>query len=365
MMQVQPQAQTVTDVETRETTTKARSRRRVVLRVVVVAALVLFVVVNRAELPVAWHALRTASIGWLAGALVASLLWLVNFAALQDRTQRLLGVHRPFRRTLRLTAGGHFLNMITKSGGMAGVAPFNADARATGQSAHRSTAGYLVSELVNHLGFTLTLLVAVPVIVRDGRLSVADVIAIVVFAVLTATFLAGVIAASRSKESIRALHALPNQVANWVRRRTGRAVRPVSTDHHGADDLHEAVVVARRHRRGMVPVAVHAIAHQLIGFALLWTVLHSMGVANGTALALVTYAIGTLFSIVGVLPGGLGFTELSMTATLVSYGVSAGQAAAVVGVYRLFQLWIPLALGAMAMHSWGSIPALVSGPPSS
>ncbi len=354
MMQVQPDATLADTSEVPESAVTARWRRRVVLRVLVVAALVFFVLVNRSELPVAWQALRTASIGWLAAAMMMSLLWLVNFAALQDRTQRLLGVHRRFRRTLRLTVGGHFLNMITKSGGMAGVAPFNADARANGQSAHRSTAGYLVTELVNHLGFTLTLLVAVPVIVSDGRLSVADVIAIAVFVALTAGFLVGVVAAARSKESIRALHAFPNRVANWARGRMRRPLHPDSTDHHAADDLHEAVVVARRHRRAMLPVAVHAVALQIIGFGVLWTVLHSMGIANETALALVTYAIGTLFSIVGVLPGGLGFTELSMTATLVSYGVSTGQAAAVVGVYRLFQLWIPLAIGALAMHSWGS-----------
>lgn len=340
-----------------------RSRREFILRAFVVVALGVFVVLNRSGLPLAWHAIQSASVGWLVAALVLSLLWLVNFAALQDRTQRVLGVHRPFRRTLRLAVSGHFLNMITKSGGMAGVVPYNADARANGQSAHRSTAGYLLAELVNHLGFTVTLLIAVPVIVRDGRLSVADIIAIVVFFVLTAGFLAGVIAASRSKASIRALHAWPNRMSNAVRRRMNRPVHPGSTDHDAADDLHEAVVVARRHRRAMLPVVVHALAQQFIGFAVLWSVLHAMGLTNGTSIALVTYAIGTLFSIVGVLPGGLGFTELSMAATLASYGVSAGQSAAVVGVYRLFQLWIPLALGALAMRSWSRRPTTEVAPP--
>lgn len=336
-----------------------RSRRGLVLRVVVLLALLAFVVVNRNELPLAWRAVQSASVGWLFAAFVLSLLWLVNFAALQDRTQRVLGVYRPFSRTIQLAAAGHFLNMITKSGGMAGVVPYNADARASGQSAHRSTAGYLLAELVNHLGFVITLMIAVPMIVRDGRLSVADIVAIVVFVVLTAGFLVGVIAASRSQESIRALHAWPNRVGNAVRRRFRRPERAESPDHSAADDLHEAVVVARRHRRAMVPVVLHALAHQFVGFSVLWAVVHAMGLTNGTSIAIVTYAIGTLFSIVGVLPGGLGFTELSMAATLASYGVSRGEAAAVVGVYRLFQLWIPLALGGIALRSLSSRRARV------
>ena len=50
-----------------------------------------------------------------------------NLAGPQAHSQGLLGVHRPFRATLELTASGHFLNLVTKSGGMAGVIGFSAD----------------------------------------------------------------------------------------------------------------------------------------------------------------------------------------------------------------------------------------------
>lgn len=342
----------VTDAPTAlPTVSVIRHRRRLVLRIVVIVAAIVFVVANRAELPVAWRSLRRAEIGWLLIALIVSLLFVVNQGAIRWRGQRLLGIDRPFGRVLRLSTGGHFLNTVTKSGGMAGVAPFNADARANGMSVHRSTAGYLLAELANHLGFTVVLIAAVPVISNDDKLSAVDVVAMAVFALLTVAFLAGVIAAARSQDSIRRLHELPNRLRNVVLRRMKRPLHPPITDHHAADDLHEAVTLARSNPKAMLPLAAQALVHQLIGIALLWVVLRSMGLGHGLNVVFVSYVIATLFSIVGFLPAGLGFVEVSMAATLVSYGLSTGQATAAVGVYRLFQLWLPLALGAAVLRS--------------
>ena len=240
--------------------------------------------------------------------------------------------------------------MVTKSGGMAGVAPFNADARARGVSAHRSTAGYILAELTTHLGFTVALIAAVPVISYDDKLSAVDLVAMGVFALMTVAFVAGVVAAARSQESIRRLQELPNRVRNMALRRMKRPLHPDITDHHAADDLHEAVTLARSEPRAMVPLGLFALVFQLNGAALLWVVLGSMGLPHELNVVLVTYVIATLFSIVGFLPAGIGFVEVSMAATLVSYGISTGQAAAVVGVYRLFQLWLPLAFGAFALR---------------
>ena len=210
----------------------------------------------------------------------------------------------------------------------------------------RTTAGYILAELSTHLGFTVVLLVSVPVMAHDGKLSTGDLVAMGVFAVLTGLFVAGVIAAGRSQQSIRRLHAMPLRIRNRVATKLGRPALAASSDHHAADDLHTAVVLARQHHSGLWPLAIHAIGYPVIGVLLMWVVLQASGVRHGFGIALVTYAIGTTFSIVGFLPGGIGFTELSMAATLSSYGLAAGRTAAVVGLYRLFDLWLPLFGGA-------------------
>ena len=47
-------------------------------------------------------------------------------------------------------------------------------------------------------------------------------------------------------------------------------------------------------------------------------------------------------------PGGLGFVEAGLTATLALAGVSAGNALVTTLVYRLLTFWLPLPVGAIA-----------------
>ncbi len=324
--------------------------RRIVLTAIVLVGAAVFVVTKRGDLPEAWHALRHSNPWWLVVAAGLSVAIVANLAGMQARSQGLLGVHRPFRAMMSLTASGHFLNLVTKSGGMAGVTGFNADARRHGLSVERTTAGYILAELSTHLGFTAVLIVSIPIIARDGHLTAGDIAAIAVFTLVTGMFLAGVVAASRSRSAIRRLHSAPDQIRNLVGRALGRPPRPPSVDHHAADDLYATMVLAREHRRGLWPLAIHAAGYPLIGVALLWVTFRALGIDQGIDVALVSYAIATTFSIVGFLPAGIGFTELSMAATLTSYGIPAGKTAAVVGLYRLFDLWLPLAGGAIALR---------------
>jgi uncharacterized membrane protein YbhN (UPF0104 family) len=325
--------------------------RRVVLTSAVAVAFGAFVVAKHTDVSQAVASMRHARPGALLVCAILSAGIVVNLAALQARSQGLLGVHRPFRRTLRLTASGHFLNLISKSGGMAGAIGFAAESRRTGQSVHRTTAGCLLAELSTHLGLSALLVVAVPMIWRSGRLTTADVVALSVYALLTGLFVISVTAASRSRRAIRRLLALPHvahaSASRFLRR---RAPATVVDDHRAADDLFLAVFEARAHRSRLRGVAAHAAGYPIIGCVLLWAVFEALRVPHGAEVILVTYAIGTTFTIVGVIPGGLGFAELSMLATLESYGLPAGRATAVVGLYRFFDLWLPLIAGGCALR---------------
>ena len=57
------------------------------------------------------------------------------------------------------------------------------------------------------------------------------------------------------------------------------------------------------------------------------------------------YALGLAAAMVGPLPGGLGATEASLTALLVAAGAAAPAAAAAVLAFRLFDFWLPTAIG--------------------
>jgi len=97
-----------------------------------------------------------------------------------------------------------------------------------------------------------------------------------------------------------------------------------------------------------VPALAGALAIEAVSVAIVWVSLRAFGVRVGLTVPLVGYAVSTLFSIVGVLPAGLGFAEASLGAVLVSYSVAGPVAAAVVIAQRTFEVWIPLAAGALA-----------------
>ena len=138
-----------------------RGRRRMGWAAIV-GLIVWLLVSQRAELGAAGAAVAAGSPVWLGAAAMVGLLSIVNLAGLQSQTQGMLEVRRPFRRTIQLTAGAHALDLATKSGGMAGALRFGSDASGHGQSAQCAAAGCLLAELCTHLGFTSMLAVVVP-----------------------------------------------------------------------------------------------------------------------------------------------------------------------------------------------------------
>ncbi len=332
-----------------------RPSPRMILWLALGGLAVVFAIRARTDLTAAAHALARARPLWVLAGGGLSALFLVNLAALQGRSQVLLGVDRRFRRTLRLTAGARALDLATKSGGMAGALRFAADARRRGQSAQCTTAGCVLTELATHLGFTAVLLVAIPFAVVGAHLTGADVVAVAIYLVLTAALLVAVIAAARSERAIQRVTDVIEKITNLLRRigRHPNAGRPARNQ--SADDLHLAIATARRDRDALGPMVVHALMWPLIGAALLGSACAAVGAHVSPVTVLITYCLATTFSIIGFLPGGLVFAEVSLGATMHGFGVDGGHAVAVIALYRLFDLWIPLIAGAVTLRTGAGV----------
>ena len=304
---------------------------------------------QRAELGAAGAAVAAGSLVWLAAAAMVGLLSIVNLAGLQSQTQGMLEVRRPFRRTIQLTAGAHALDLATKSGGMAGALRFGADASGHGQSAQCAAAGCLLAELCTHLGFTSMLAVVVPLAWHGRQLSGTDLAGVAVYVGVTFGLVLLVVAAARSDRMLDRLSAIPRRVRNRFAR--ARQVDLVA-DRSGAavDELRLAIDAARADLSALRRVAVHAIAWPVLGALLVAAACATVGVHLSVVAVLVTYCLTTTFAIVGFLPGGIGFAEISMGATLHAFGVDAAHTVAAVALYRLFDLWLPLAFGAVALR---------------
>ena len=80
----------------------------------------------------------------------------------------------------------------------------------------------------------------------------------------------------------------------------------------------------------------------------LWATFRALGPTLPLAVLAVAYIIGQLGNLVP-LPGGIGGVELGLVGALVLYGAHALTATAAVLLYRAIQLWLPAALGLVAL----------------
>jgi len=315
-----------------------------------------FVFVNRSEIPAAGRALRDANFLLIALAAGISAGFMLNLAAFHLATYRAVGLELGFRQMLRLAAGSYFVNMVAKSGGFGGLALFLQDARRREQSRGRVITAYFLHSLLGHIAFVLVLVVALVVVWLDGRLTTAEIVGSLIFVAYMGFFLATFVAAIRSRAALRFIHALPSRVAHRAFALVGRRPAPWEPDHEAADDLYEAVHLLIARPRSVLVPAVFAILVEVLGVATIWAVLWARGQHVGLTAPLVAYAIAVLFSIVGVLPGGLGFAEASLGAVFSSFGVPGATAAVAVIIYRVFEVWVPFVVGAWAVQSLARRP---------
>jgi uncharacterized membrane protein YbhN (UPF0104 family) len=275
-------------------------------------------------------------------------MWMGNDALLQRATLRATGVELPIGKVAVGAAVAHFLNLTTKSAGMAGLAAMRAEARRAGQPQRSVTGGYLLAGILTELGFAIALAVSIAVLAADGGLSSADLAATAVFALYAGSRVAILVAATRSRDRLRALSHIPGRVMAFALRRPP-SKGSAATD-AAADDLFEALRQVRSHPRVLVPAAIHALATEAIAVAIVWSCARAVGASLTPLESLVAYSVAGLFGIVGFLPGGVGFVEVSLGAVFVGFGVSGTTAAAAVILVRVFELWLPVMIGGALAH---------------
>lgn len=310
-----------------------------------------FVYANRSEIPGTITAVRGAN-PWYAGVAAAlSLLFVANYGALQYTAFRSVGLKDSYWHQLRLATAGLFLNTVAKSGGMGGLAIFLREAGGRGWPRGRVITGYMLGHLLGQAAFAATLVAALVVVVIDGKLNRGEVFATAVFVVYLLGQVVVGVAALRSRSALRTLYALPGRAKARASAWFGREAEAASDSTEAADELYAAVSWLRGDLRVIWPPVFHALIVEVIGVATVWAVLLSLNTGSGLDVALVAYSIGVLFSIVGVLPAGLGFAEASLGAVFVSFGVATATAAAAVIIYRLFEVWVPFLAGAWAVST--------------
>jgi len=322
--------------------------RRSVGVAVALAAVAWVGVVDRHDVSRVWRTLHQARPVWCVASGLLATLWMANAVALERAALLGTGVRMRRRNIAAATVIAHSLNLTTKSGGLAGLVVFRSEARRSGLPESSVTAGYLLAALLTEWAFVVPVVGSFAVLIADGHVTVADLVALGVFFMYLATRCVVLLAATKDRERLRRLMRFPSGVLSRLRR---RRLEPATTrTDETADKLFDSLRVVRERPGALGAAAAHALITELLAIALVWSCVQAVGVSIDPLHALVVYSVTGVFGIVGFLPGGLGFVEVSMSAVLIGFGVPSVAAASGVILYRVFELWLPIALGTSLAH---------------
>jgi uncharacterized protein (TIRG00374 family) len=282
--------------------------------------------------------LATVTPAWLGAMAVLQSASFFSLWALQRLAMRVRGWYEVI--TAQMAGGA--LARIAPGGGAIGAALQYRLLVQAGVDQARAVGGLTAANLLT-FGVVLALpVLAVPSLIRGGvsrSLVEGTVIGIVVFIALTAA--SAVLLAS-------------DRPLAWIGRTIQRArnrLRP------SAEPLTQLPRRLLRERDRILATLgprwksalLATVARWAFEYGTLFAALAAVGSHPRPGLVLLAFCTAQVLTQIPVTPGGLGFVEAGLTATLTLAGVSAGDAVLATLAYRLFTYWIPLPLGLAAL----------------
>ncbi len=292
------------------------------------------------------QSLSRGRLDWILLAAGLQMLYAVVYAALHQAAFATVGVQSSVGELLPVLFASVFVNVAAPMTGAAGMALFADDAARRGESPTRTAAGNLLVMVADFIAFSVWLALGLVLLWQRGALQAYQLAAAGVLLLMTAG-LAGVLwAGARWPQRLRALLAFVQRVLNAAGRLLRRpALLQADWARRNAHEFSAAAraIGARPQRLGQG--LLWALAMHLVDVACIAVLFLAFGYHASLDVLLAGYAIGMLFWIVAITPGGLGAVEGAMTLAFVSLGVPPLQSTLVVLAYRGLGFWLPVAIG--------------------
>lgn len=325
---------------------RSRPKFYTILLGVFVVFSVLFVIARIAEIEQMGRLLARISAGFLILALAVEGLWLAIAALIYQKNFRIAGIKEGYRHTFLLSTSANFANVVTPSGGMAGLAVFWADAQHRGYPKGSATvvcALYLIFEylsllLVIGLGFFTLLkrsLLGWPMI-STALLLVAFVIFMIYMLYL----------GFRYPEKFRRFFVGASQLINrFVRFVIRREFLSKSSAESFTDTAIESIRLLQTEWRKLLFPFGLAIVNKIVLITILMLMFIAFKEPFTAGVLVAAFSLCYLFYYASPTPAGIGIVEGVMTLALKSLGVPLASATLITLSFRGFTFWLPLLVG--------------------
>jgi uncharacterized protein (TIRG00374 family) len=286
----------------------------------------------------AWPELLSLNPGWFAVMLAAEVasfacIWMLQRLAL--RTKQWFGVA-----TAQLAGNG--FSRIVPGGGAAGGAINYRLLAAAGIPATTVGTGLAAASIISTATLFSLPLLAVPAVLagRPVPSGLAQ----------SAWLGAGVFVLAMAVGAVFVTTDGPLQATGRVIQMVRNRSRP---RHVPTTDLPDRLVAERDHVRSTLGrrwwvALLSALGNWLFDYLALLAALTAVGSQPRPTLVLLAYVSSMVLAMIPITPGGLGFVEAGLTATLTLAGVSTPDAILATLAYRLVSYWLPIPAGLLA-----------------
>lgn len=336
-----------------------RTTRRLVARflfltfVMVMAGL--FLVTNAAMVGTAMAGLGDASLAPVFVGVLLSFVAMANRGLLNRAAHRAVGLEADAASLTRTSTVGYAASKVVKSGGASGLAVFVRHGRRRGHPGCTVTASCVIVSALTFAALGVLMAANITVLGIHGRLSGWWLAAGAGFA----AYSVGVLFLCRTamrRSRAQALWARSRAILSRVRR------RPLDPEGSGLDAVYDALAVARHNRRWLGRALGHALLSKGLGLAMLLAAALAGGLPLSITDALLVYTTALTASFLSIVPSGIGVVEATTGAMLVGAGAPVAMAIVIVALFRIFDLWLPVATGAILGRHDLKPPAARSDP---
>jgi uncharacterized protein (TIRG00374 family) len=325
---------------------------RKLLVVIVLFLAITLIIFSFSELQEVVDTLRHANAGFLILAILTEAAWYFILGWLFQSIYSLLGLKESKERMTLLAAASSFVGIVAPSAGVGGLAIFITDGQGRGHPSGKVTVAGALYALLDQAAFLCVLALGIVVLIRRNHLGAAEtgasLILLAVASILAFLLYLGYRSAGSLGNALARLSRIVNAV---VRPFIHREYLSEARAHGFAADVSEGLAAVPSQPRSLIRAFLLSLANKIVLMAVLTFSFLSFDVPFSAGTIVGGFAIAYLFMIVSPTPSGVGVVEGVLAVALHTLGVEFSEAVIVTLAYRGVTVWLPLAVGALALRS--------------
>ena len=328
--------------------------RKFIIALVLLLAVV-FIFLRFSELQNIAETIRKSNWAFLSIALFFECLWLYNLAAKFGAMYHLVGLKEKRLQLFLMTTAANFVNVVTTSAGIGGIAVFLDSAKRRNLSTGRVMVVGALYVLYDYAALMCLVALGFVVLIRRNSLQATELVAAGILLALFLNMSVLLYLGYRSAEKL-------GRVLAWLSRLVNRLVRPFihrdylkeENAHLFAREIAEGITLIRGKRWELVwPFLLSLINKAFLVCIMAFTFL-TVGTPFTIGAVVGGVSIASLFLIVSPTPSGVGIVEGVLPFALGMLRVPWGDAVLITLLYRAVTFWFPLLVGFITFRIMGN-----------